>query len=315
MAFHAIVCIRDEDDVVNEILNGFLEWADEIYVFDTGSVDNTWEIVNELSNKDHRIHPVETRSIWFSDAYRGYCFEKIRQKIKNNDWFIRADSDEIYHVAPPVFAANFLRKCETCVYHQYFDFRLTFEEAERLSTVDQINIERKQSIADRRRYFTLGTYYEPRMAKYRSSMSWPSKNTFPQNAGYVSRKRMPIRHYPNRDPRQLQKRMKIRQIMTSSSANKNAFTARHHWRLEDWKQHLVMPGGDGVKKWETDADLIYDNESLHLGSPQKRMTQRLIHSLLLPILDNYNQQTAKTDKFIPVEISQQVQAMIRSAII
>jgi|GEM_PF-4294901 len=46
MKFHSLLPVRDEADIINQYLQSFLTWADSIYVFDTGSVYNTWEIIH-----------------------------------------------------------------------------------------------------------------------------------------------------------------------------------------------------------------------------------------------------------------------------
>ena len=48
---HAICLVKDEDDIIAYTLEKALVWADYIYVYDNGSTDRTWEIVQNLSKK------------------------------------------------------------------------------------------------------------------------------------------------------------------------------------------------------------------------------------------------------------------------
>ena len=55
-------------------------WADAIYVFDTGSVDETWEIVQDFAARDKRVVPIRKEPVFFSETrLRGYMFHVARQ--------------------------------------------------------------------------------------------------------------------------------------------------------------------------------------------------------------------------------------------
>lgn len=312
MAFHAILITRDEDDIIAETLAGFLTWADEIHVFDTGSVDRTWDIVNDLAGRESRVRPVERRELWFSDHLRGYCFEKMRHRLRDGDWFLRTDSDEFYHIPPPQFVAEHLRRGETCVYQEYFDFRMTREEADRLQDPAAVTEERRKPIAERRTYFTPGDYPEPRMCRYRRHMSWTSNYTWPVNAGFLARKRLPIRHYPNRDPRQLQKRMELRRTMINAGINAGRFGPKHHWREQDWRTHLVEPGQAGVGHWRPGEDLPVVFDQKHLPRPGKRAVQKLLHTFAVRSLDRLR--AGPGSLYVPEELEPEVQAALLEAI-
>src|SRR5437762_68452 len=48
--FHALLPVRDEGDIIRQCLEHLLVWADSVYIFDTGSVDDTWEIAREIAS-------------------------------------------------------------------------------------------------------------------------------------------------------------------------------------------------------------------------------------------------------------------------
>lgn len=312
MAFHAILITRDEDDIIAETLAGFLTWADEIHVFDTGSVDRTWDLVQEVAARDSRVRPVERRELWFSDHLRGHCFEKMRHRLRDGDWFLRTDSDEFYHITPPDFVRDHLRRGETCVYQEYFDFRMTREEAELLQDPAAVAEERQKPIAERRTYYTPGDYPEPRMCRYRRHMSWTSNYTWPINAGFLARKRLPIRHYPNRDPRQLQKRMELRRTMINAGINAGRFGPKHHWREQDWRTHLVEPGQQGVGHWTPGEELPIVFDQKHLPGAGKRAVQKLIHTFAVRTLDRLR--AGQGSLYIPEDLEPEVQAALRETL-
>lgn len=43
MKIFSICCVRGENDIVGETLKAALDWSDQIFVFDNGSTDGTWE--------------------------------------------------------------------------------------------------------------------------------------------------------------------------------------------------------------------------------------------------------------------------------
>lgn len=74
-AFFALLPVRDEADIIGQCLDHALRWADEIYVFDTGSVDNAWEIVQEFASRDKRVVPMrKERCFSQRRVYGDTCF-------------------------------------------------------------------------------------------------------------------------------------------------------------------------------------------------------------------------------------------------
>src|SRR4051794_38075671 len=125
MRFHAMLPVRDEADIIEQSLSALLTWADAIYVFDTGSVDETWDIVQAAAARDGRVIPLKRNPVFFCDTkVRAWLFHQARQYMHDGDWFLRVDADEFHHVPPPEFIKTRIRKCETVAWHQYYDFRL-----------------------------------------------------------------------------------------------------------------------------------------------------------------------------------------------
>ncbi len=288
MKFHALLPIRDEGDIIQQCLNHLLNWADAVYVFDTGSVDETWEIVLDHASKDKRIIPIRKQPVYFADTtLRGYMFHWARKYMEDGDWFLRVDADEFHHILPPEFVKTYLRKHETIVYHQYYDFQLTQAELEAWERGEETLEDRQHPIEERRRYFIPSFYSEPRLCRYRSTMQWPITCSFPINAGFLARERLPIRHYPNRDPVQLKRRCILRAIMMADETNRKNWSHpdQHHWAEVNWRK-FIMPNDDpNIRYWELGTDLPQYSLTNHLQSLRTRLIQRLVHAFLLPILD------------------------------
>lgn len=303
-AFHGLMVVRDEDDIIEECLKHVLAWADAVYVLDLGSTDQTWNIVRETACRDSRVVPFRSELYPFNDAIRGYVFEKYRDRFRNGDWVLRLDADEFYHVAPPEFVRERMSPAETCVYMGWYYFRLTSVECEAYDSgrVDAM-ADRKRSIVDRRRFYKITEHAEPRMFRFRSNIKWPEKASFPNHAGLIARERIPIRHYPHRDPLQMQTRYRLRSEMVRLKA-----ATFPHWRLDDWRKEILdynpatllaaertgpgegLSSADGhtagpLYEWKNGEPLPRPIGSKHLGGWPKRSVQRLIHPALLPLFD------------------------------
>jgi hypothetical protein len=301
MRFHCLMILRDEGDIIEQSLDHLLSWADAVYVLDLGSTDNTWDSVQARASKDKRVVPFKSAPLVFNDNLRGYIFNQFRDRFEHGDWILRTDTDEIYHVPPPQFVTDRLARLDTAVWLQWYYFRLTQREvADYESGNVDILEDRKRPISDRRRYYKVSQYGEPRMFRYRRDMKWNHAASFPTNAGFISRQRVPIRHYPHRDPLQMQTRFLLRARMMMLKAN-----AGSHWKVQDWRAEVVddlgmsaaalgkqkhgLAGEDGIDTgpmlyWEPGTELP-DPRLLHAVPFPKRLMQRIIHPALLPILD------------------------------
>lgn len=288
MRFHCLLPVRDEADILDQCLRQLLTWADVIFVFDTGSVDQTWEIVQDLAAKEKRIVPMEKQPVFFSETkLRSYMFNIARKQMCDGDWFLRVDADEFHHIPPPEFVKNHMRKHETIAYHQYYDFRLLQSEVEAWNRGEENLSDRTRPIEERRRHYTVSPYSEPRLCRYRSTIKWPMTVSFPFNAGYVARERLPIRHYPHRDPVQLERRCRLRAIMMADEQNRSNWTRPelHHWAEREWKKFVTPNDLPELKSWESATELPFVNLTNHLRSFPIRVVQRLVHAFCLPILD------------------------------
>jgi glycosyltransferase involved in cell wall biosynthesis len=288
MRFHALLPVRDEADIIGQCLRYLLAWADAIYVFDTGSVDGTWDIVRDVAARDARVLLLGRDPVFFSETrLRGWMFHQARADMRDGDWFLRVDADEFHHVPPPEFVREYLAPHETIVFHQYYDFRLTMAEVLAWQAGAETLADRTRPIEQRRRWFTVSSYTEPRLCRYRSTMRWPPTASFPFNAGFRARARLPIRHYPHRDPVQLDRRCRLRAAMMADVENRRNWTrpCEHHWSRDDWRSFIAPDDDPDLRHWQPGTLLPEFRFTNHLAHPHVRATQRLAHAWLLPLLD------------------------------
>jgi glycosyltransferase involved in cell wall biosynthesis len=311
--FHCLLPVRDEADIIDQCLRHLLTWADAIYIFDTGSVDNTWEIVQDFAAKDQRVILLGKDPVYFNDVFvRGWMFHQARKNMRNGDWFLRCDADEFHHIPPPEFVRTRLRSHETMVWHQYYDFRLTESETQAWEAGKETLADRQRPIEERRRWFTPSLYSEPRLCRYRETMQWPTTHSFPVNSGFVAQERLPIRHYPHRDPVQLERRCRLRAVMMADEENRYNWTRPelHHWAEAEWRKFITPDHLSGLQYWQSGTKLPEFQFTNHLANVQKRMIQRLVHSFCLPLLDHLRAQWP--DDAYPQKISVEIQADLES---
>ncbi len=311
MKFHTLLPVRDEGDIIQQCLKHLLSWADAIYVFDTGSVDNTWEIVLEMASKDKRVIPLRKDPVYFAETrLRGYLFHYARQYMQDGDWFLRVDADEFHHIHPPDFVKTYLRPHETIVYHQYYDFQFTEAELVAWEKGEETIADRQRPIEERRHYFTPSYYSEPRLCRYRSTMKWPETCSFPINAGFLAKERLPIRHYPHRDPVQLERRYRLRAIMMADAMNRKNWSQpeQHHWSQADWRKVVMSNNNPELQYWESGTELPRYQFTNHLKPLHIRFLQRLAHAAVVPILDHIRPDFS--DQTQPQSISKDVNQLL-----
>ncbi len=312
MKFVALLPVRDEADIIGQCLAHALKWANAIYVFDTGSVDNTWEIVQDFSSRDKRVILLGKEPVFFSEKrLRSSMFHHARKDMRDGDWFLRMDADEFHHITPPEFVRDHMRGHETIAYHQYYDFRLTQSEVDAWNSGKESLQDRLRPIEERRRRYTVSIYSEPRLCRYRETMRWPETVAFPFNAGFVARERLHIRHYPHRDPVQLERRCRLRAIMMADQENRSNWShpELHHWVEREWKKFIAADDLPELKYWEPGKELTLVYQTNHILPPHFRTVQRFIHAFCLPMLDRRRRGFSDTAK--PQPIAPEVQETLK----
>src|SRR3954470_662490 len=147
MKIHAMCMVKDEADIVSECLTAAAQWCDHLYVFDNGSTDGTWEIVQELAERLPAVVAWKSDPAPFSDGLRAQIFNAFSAQASPGDWWCRADADEFYIDDPRVF----LRKvgpAHDVVWTASFSYYFTDRDAEQYAAdparyADDVPIEQK----------------------------------------------------------------------------------------------------------------------------------------------------------------------------
>jgi hypothetical protein len=302
MRFHGLMMVRDEEDILPQTLAHILTWCDALYVYDLGSTDRTWEIVQDFSSRDSRIVPYARRPTIYTEGLRAMLFHKYRDRFERGDWILKVDADEFYEIPPPSFVSEKVRPHESRVDLFWHFFRLTSREVREYQSDAQILADRARPIQLRRRFYKVASYAEPRMFRYRTGMQWSPDQSWPFNAGFVARERIPIRHYPHRDPLQMQRRYRLRAGMCAIGG-----TPFPHWKLEDWRKDVVdvdsSPSGqkemtaneglaaapghtDGeLREWTPGTPLPEFHFTNHIPPFRTRLLQRALYASAVDLFD------------------------------
>lgn len=274
MDFHGILVVRDEADIIENTLRHLDAWCDNVYVYDTGSIDGTWGIVRELRSELSSLNPLEREPVQFDDTVRAYVFNRVRDQFENGDWVLRLDGDEFYEIPPPEFVQRYLKPHETAVYNQTYEFGFTEKDLEAWHTDEG----KGGDAPERLQYFRTLDWAEPRMFQYRSSMAWPEDTSGPIHAGYVARCRIPVRHYPHRSPQQIQKRCALRSSLTDYMDD-----VFDHWQEDRWREFVAESGN--LQKWTSDTQLEVQCDDSHTASSVKRAVSYILHRSFVCLVD------------------------------
>jgi hypothetical protein len=303
MRFHGFMLVRDEEDIVPQSLDKLLAWCDCVYIYDLGSTDSTWDIVQDYASKDKRIVPFMRRPTIFGEGLRGFLFDRYRERFDQGDWVVKLDVDEFHDVSPRDFVAQRLRPFESRVDLMWYYFRLTNRDVAAYKSDADILADRLRPIELRRRFYKIVSYSEPRMFRYRKTMRWAPNDAGPFNMGILARARLPIRHYPHRDPLQMERRYRLRAGILRLGGQAYA-----HWKLEDWRKDVVdMDSGssnfgertvneglssevghtDGqLREWIPGTALPQVNFQNHLEPLHKRLMKRVMYRTVVPWMDS-----------------------------
>ncbi len=306
--FHGLLLTKDDDDIIEECITHALTWCDYLYIYDTGSIDSTLERIKALTSSDHRILLLEASKgpVQMESGLRGYLFNSFRWNINPGDWVVQVDSDEFYHISPKKFVQENLNSHETGLFNLTYEFRLTTQEAlEWYQSPDLTS--NGNSITQSRRYYNVLDHSEPRAFQYRKSMKWPPYIAYPYYSAYFSSSRIPVRHYPQRNPLQLQRRWALRHIL-APLADPNW----SHWHLSDWRDLLANASDNDLCFWSHGSELPIMPRSVNHYSQSKHYLKIILHQLgLVGALDRLKE--GQASDYEPTLLPSTINARISAA--
>ncbi|MEZ4502005.1 MAG: glycosyltransferase family 2 protein [Dehalococcoidia bacterium] len=207
-----MMLVKDEADVVGEVLRANAEWCDRIYVIDNGSSDGSWEIVQDLASSIPAVVPFARDLRPFSDGLRGTAFEAHRREASPGDWWCKMDADEIYIDDPRTFLEAVPWRYRR-VWNSSYQYFFTDRDLERYEA-DPVGF-LATPVEQRIRYY-LNSWSEPRFFRHTRGIVWPRTRDGRFIGGSAVGvfgnypRRIRLKHYQFRSPEQIQHRLEAR---------------------------------------------------------------------------------------------------------
>lgn len=264
MRFHVLLVVRDEADILAQTLPAILSWADAVYAFDTGSTDGTWDLLQDAAARDPRLRCVGQARVYFSIAVTAWLFHQVRAGFRDGDWIVRADADEFHAIPPPRFIRERLSRLESRVYGAHYDFQFTDVELDAWNAGRETLADRDRPVQERRRWYQVNEHPEFRLFRYRPRIRWVPGRYEPTQGGLIARARIPILHYPKRDPPQIRRRYAIRAATRASGA-----PVGPHWDFPDWRRTIPESRDPSIRHWTPGTPLP--------DVPRRRFAPRGLH--------------------------------------
>jgi len=272
--------VRDEADIIGECMEHLLSWCDALHVYDTGSTDGTWDLVNDAARRDRRVNPLASEPVVPEGDTRGYLFSRVRHTFRAGDWVARVDADEFYHVSPREWLPAHVRPHESRVFAQMYEFVLTHAELASHERGEYVRaIDRALPVPERLNRCVIEPVVEPRFFRFRRNMHWAPTHGNPWNPGLPAVQRIPVRHYRWRSFEQMRSRCELRRAMAAISYH------GVHWH-KGWREWLWDDRDPRLLTWRPGDQLPRRNHTNHLSTGMRKVAQQLLYRSGLPhVLD------------------------------
>lgn len=277
MRIRAILLTNNEDDILQECVVNATNWADDIYIFDTGSTDNTWKICKALAEEfgQVKLFKSEHRDFnWWETAHEVYA--EYFEEAKIGDWWCVHSTDEIYVENPRHILCKVpdrIRKVWCLTLNYYF----TEIDLEKCLLAESITpLESRQKYCDSLQYY-IANYSEPRFFKHFEGIT--------RNIRFSSRKFLPnhrerilMRHLQYRSPEQINRRISSR-VQTFYANKRRQFLHEADFRLDE----------DGTFRASLVRALTKDPKISDPGKNRQAFLERVVPSTIChkDFKDNY----------------------------
>lgn len=248
MRIHGLYLVKNEKDVVCDSLAAASNWCDNIYVFDNGSTDGTWQLVQEIARNNPHVVPFKQDTSPFCDGLRSDIFESYRSEAKAGDWWCRLDADEFYVDNPKEFLTSVPASVDL-VWAAMFSYYFTDRDATRYEQ-DPALFQSDGPVQERLRYY-VNHWSELRLFRHRRTLVWTRKTGFPEglSAREVYSRRIRVKHFPYRSPAQIECRLDTRRAAIRTGEFQ-------HEAVEDWGEAVASVRQKGRRLEEPGAALL-----------------------------------------------------------
>ncbi|PPF68976.1 family 2 glycosyl transferase [Rathayibacter tritici] len=270
MKIFAAMTVKDEADIVEDVIRAALSWADLVLVMDNGSTDGTWEVLERLAASEERI------VLWgrflgrFRDSLRQQIFADFRHLSAPGDWWCRLDADEFYLDDPRQFLESLPSRVDH-VFSASFQFFLTEEDLAR---------ERESGPDHSAMSWYLCNHSEIRFVQHRPRTLWPQHTVWPLGLAHPATTRIRLRHYQYRTAQQVQGRLAVR----AASGPDAVLFGHEKGSAEQWyrRRGLTPPADPALQAArvvltsELQNSPVFDPTAAYPDPPRRRSPQRAL---------------------------------------
>ena len=268
MRIHGLCLVKNEADIIEETLGKAARWCDAIHVFDTGSTDNTWELVNILSRRLKNIHPYKKELRAFRDQLRADVFNDVRHTAIRGDWWCRLDADEVYIDNPREFLASVPVR-HHAVFSASCQYYFTEKDLESYEADPAAFLGR--SAEERLRYYECN-WSEVRFCRHREKLRWVG-SSWPSHMGLAHPRRIRLKHLQYRSPAQISARLATRrQAIEDGYAVFAAYD-----QSTDWRDKIRASGELAYDYGSGQFNVEESRLPRHLEKPLYRLIKHVMH--------------------------------------
>jgi len=268
MKIHGICLVKNEGDIVEYTLAQAARWCDSIYVYDNGSEDDTWEIVNSMAAATPCIIPFRRENLPFDNALRSKVYNHFKKRARAGDWWCRLDADEVYIDDPRIFLGD-IPKCYHVLWAAQFQYYLTDADVQRFAA-DEAHAPKMNAGTLPRSYAANAS--EARFFRHRDRLRW-DYGAWPRHLGLVFPTRIRLKHFQNRSPAQIQLRLDTRHRAIRDGTPDFPHIDVTNWRDTIPKHELSVDTGDG--RYEIDECRLPP----YRETPLQQALKRFMHGL------------------------------------
>lgn len=264
---HSIALCKNEADVIVDCLEKASEWSDYIYVYDGCSTDGTWELVQELAERNPRIIAWRQDDSVFRESLRADVYHAHLHLSAPGDWWCQLNVDEYYPQDPRALLKRISDR-----YHVVWGINVEYKLTE--SDIETLNFE--APFAERREHmrFYRADYSEIRFFRQREGLVWKLDQGWPTHLGPVYPERICFLHYPYRSPKQIQMRLDVRREHRA-----NGFTGWEHASQANWREKLERVEDCDVYSGDGNYEIRWKTLPAHQPGIARRLIQRFMHGV------------------------------------
>jgi glycosyltransferase involved in cell wall biosynthesis len=250
-----IMSVRNEADVLGQVLRHNAELFDVLFVTDNGSVDETRHVILSVLQEYPNIQFLGTFKPVVPEEIRFRIWSSYRHDFSRADWWVIIDGDE--------FIEETLRRSIRAAATENADYMLShhanfyYKQSERdaWERGSETVADRTRPIKDRRRWYRMHISM-PRAFRNAHYIRWYPGLYFPAEIVKPASRPLLFRHYQYRDLGQIETRVRTRLDVTVDASY---FHDNPHW-LKRAATELVSPEDDptllywdGVSELKADA--------------------------------------------------------------